>query len=53
LKIISVRENPDNIFQIERTKSDLRRIINLTFVDEGISIPLPQLDVNLKPGNNE
>lgn len=43
----------DTIFQIEKTKSDLRRIITRKFVDEGISIPLPQLDVNLKPGNSE
>lgn len=43
----------DNIFQIERTKSDLRRIITRKFVSERITIPLPQLDVNLKQGSSE
>jgi small-conductance mechanosensitive channel len=39
----------DNIFQIERIKSDVRRIVNRKFSDEGIIIPLPQLDVYVKP----
>jgi len=43
----------DNIFQIERTKSDLRRIINRKFINERITIPLPQLDVNLKQSSSE
>jgi len=43
----------DNIFQIEKTKSDLRRIVTRKFLNERITIPLPQLDVNLKPRGSE
>jgi small-conductance mechanosensitive channel len=39
----------DNVFQIERIKSEVRRIINREFIKEGIVIPFQQLDVNLKP----
>ena len=39
----------DNVFQIERVKSEVRRIINREFIKEGIVIPFQQLDVNVKP----
>ncbi len=39
----------DNVFQIERIKSEVRRIINREFNEQGIVIPFPQLDVKIKP----
>jgi len=39
----------DNVFQIERVKSEVRRIINREFIKEGIVIPFQQIDVNVKP----
>ena len=38
----------DNVFQIERIKSEVRRIINREFIKEGIVIPFNQLDVKIK-----
>lgn len=37
-----------NVFRIERVKSDIRRIINRKFIEQGICIPFSQLDVYLK-----
>lgn len=37
-----------NIFGIERVKSDIRKIINRKFNENGIVISFPQLDVHLK-----
>jgi small-conductance mechanosensitive channel len=42
----------ENIFRIERVKSDIRKIINRKFVEYKITIPFPQMDVHLEPGNN-
>jgi len=38
----------ENIFRIENIKSDIRRIINKRFIEHGISIPFPQMDVHMK-----
>ncbi len=37
-----------NIFGIEKVKSDIRRIINRKFNENGVVISFPQLDVHLK-----
>ena len=37
-----------NAFRIERVKSDIRKIINRRFVENGIVIPFPQLDLHVK-----
>lgn len=38
----------ENIFRIEKVKSDIRKIINRKFVENSITIPFPQLDIHLK-----
>lgn len=38
----------ENIFRIERVKSDIRKIINRKFIENGVTIPFPQLDLHLK-----
>jgi len=38
-----------NIFRISKVKSDIRRIISRKFIEEGICIPFPQMDVHFKP----
>ncbi len=38
----------ENIFRIERVKSDIRKIINKKFIENNISIPFPQLDLHFK-----
>ncbi len=38
----------ENIFRIERVKSDIRKIINRKFVENNIRIPFPQMDLHLK-----
>lgn len=38
----------NNIFRIENLKSDIRRVINRKFIENGISIPFPQMDVYIK-----
>lgn len=38
----------ENIFRIEKVKSDIRKIINRKFIENKISIPFPQMDVHLK-----
>ncbi len=38
----------ENVFRIEKVKSDIRKIINRKFIENGIRIPFPQMDVHLK-----
>lgn len=38
----------ENVFRIERIKSEIRRIINHKFIENGITIPFPQMDIHLK-----
>lgn len=38
----------ENIFRIEKVKSDIRKIINRKFIENNINIPFPQIDVHLK-----
>ena len=38
----------EDIFNIEKIKSDIRKIIYKKFEENGISIPFPQLDLHLK-----
>ncbi|MBW6500596.1 MAG: mechanosensitive ion channel [Bacteroidales bacterium] len=38
----------DNAFRVEKVKADIRRIINRKFIESGIVIPFPQLDVHMK-----
>jgi len=42
-----------NIFRIDKTKSDIRRIINKKFAENNIKIPYPQMDVHFKSDNFE
>lgn len=44
-----------NIFRIEKVKSDIRKIINKKFIENNITIPFPQIDVHLDktPINSE
>lgn len=41
----------DNVFRIEKVKSDIRKIINRKFIEKGIIIPFPQVDLHLKTDN--
>lgn len=36
----------ENVFRIEKVKSDIRKIINRKFIEKGIVIPFPQMDVH-------
>ena len=38
----------ENIFEIEKVKSDIRRIIYARLKENGITIPFPQMDVHFK-----
>ena len=38
----------DNIFRIEKIKAEIRKIINRKFIENGVVIPFPQLDVYVK-----
>jgi len=38
----------ENVFRIERIKSDIRKIINRKFIENNINIPFPQMDLHLK-----
>ena len=42
----------DNVFRIEKVKSDIRKIINRKFIENKIVIPFPQMDVHLKAKKN-
>jgi small-conductance mechanosensitive channel len=37
-----------NIFRIEKVKSEIRKIINEKFIENNISIPFPQVDLHMK-----
>ncbi len=41
----------ENIFRIEKVKSDIRKIINRKFIENNITIPFPQMDIHLRPVN--
>ncbi len=41
----------ENIFRIEKVKSDIRKIINRKFIENNIKIPFPQMDVYVKSEN--
>jgi len=41
----------ENIFRIEKVKSDIRKIISKKFVENNITIPFPQVDVHMKQTN--
>ncbi|MEZ5106208.1 MAG: mechanosensitive ion channel [Draconibacterium sp.] len=38
----------ENVFRIEKVKSDIRKTINRKFIENKITIPFPQVDVHLK-----
>lgn len=38
----------ENVFRIEKIKSDIRKIINRKFIENNIRIPFPQMDLHLK-----
>lgn len=38
----------ENIFRIERVKSDIRKVINRKFNEHNITIPFPQMDLHFK-----
>jgi len=38
----------DNVFRIEKVKSEIRKIINRKFLENKIVIPFPQVDLHLK-----
>jgi len=42
----------DNVFRIEKVKSDIRKIINRKFIENNITIPFPQIDLHVKPENS-
>lgn len=39
----------ENVFRIEKVKSDIRKIISRKFAENHITIPFPQMDVHIKP----
>ena len=43
----------DNVFRIEKVKSDIRKIINRKFNENNIIIPFPQMDIHLKSENTK
>ena len=38
----------DNVFRIEKVKSEVRKIINRKFIENSIVIPFPQVDLHVK-----
>ena len=38
----------ENVFRIEKVKSDIRKIINRMFIENKITIPFPQMDIHIK-----
>jgi len=42
----------DNLWGIEKVKSDIRKTINRKFIENNITIPFPQIDLHLKSGIN-
>ncbi len=43
----------DNVFRIEKVKSDIRKIINRKFTENNITIPFPQMDIHFKSNNTK
>ena len=43
----------ENIFRIEKVKSDIRIIINRKFIENNITVPFPQLDLHFKSENSD
>ncbi|PLX09993.1 MAG: mechanosensitive ion channel protein MscS [Marinilabiliales bacterium] len=43
----------ENVFRIERIKSDIRRIIDRKFKENNITIPFPQVDLHIKSDNTK
>lgn len=41
----------ENVFRIEKVKSEIRKIINRKFIENKINIPFPQMDIHLKTDN--
>ena len=41
------------IFRVERIKSDIRRAINLRFIENDVTIPFPQLDVHFQSNDKK
>lgn len=42
-----------NIFRINKVKSDIRKIINRKFAENGVIIPFPQMDLHFKSNETE
>ncbi len=38
----------ENVFRIEKIKGEIRKIISRKFVENGITIPFPQMDIHMK-----
>ncbi len=38
----------ENVFRIEKIKAEIRKIINQKFIENGITIPFPQMDIHMK-----
>lgn len=38
----------ENVFRIEKEKSDIRKIINRKFIENKVNIPFPQMDIHLR-----
>ncbi len=43
----------ENVFRIEKIKSEIRIIINRKFIENKITIPFPQMDLHLKSDHTE
>lgn len=43
----------ENVFRIEKVKSDIRKIINRKFIENKINIPFPQMDLHLRSNDTE
>ena len=43
----------ENVFRIEKVKSDIRKIINRKFSENKIVVPFPQMDLHFKSGHTE
>lgn len=43
----------ENVFRIEKVKSDIRKIINRKFNENQIVIPFPQMDLHFKSGHTD
>ncbi|MDH5609576.1 MAG: mechanosensitive ion channel [Cyclobacteriaceae bacterium] len=43
----------ENIFRIEKVKSDIRTLINQKFIESGITIPFPQMDLHIRTGTDK